>query len=99
MVEPVYHKEKIMNIDLEIDCEKLGKLLTKRVKCPSVTCLFLPISFIVSAALINCQRCTWSVVRPEDATETGKFHCDRRKCVSHVAPPTDWIAYGGQEDY
>ena len=27
---------------MEIDCEKLGKVLTKRIKCPSVTCLFLP---------------------------------------------------------
>ena len=43
MAGPVYSEEK-KSLLLEIDCEKLGKVLIKRVKCPSVTCLFLPYS-------------------------------------------------------
>ena len=41
MAGPVYPEAK-KSLLLEIDCEKLRKVLIKRVKCPSVTCLFLP---------------------------------------------------------
>ena len=76
----------------EIDCEKLGKVLMKRVKCPSVTCLFLPICFFLAwlperqlwGTLGICKNPRWPLWTPGSPPDGISFNWFTYNHVWHL---------------